>query len=136
MTLVNALALARDEVIWHFAHRKHRSLLTKKSSKALVALSSKGKAEVTSGLLDMDPHVSMLIFLIERVTAQMRKYRVLISRYYHEYLKGADCRSREWVAESDERAGVYRWLVTRDARGTKANRNVFVFTTRARCPDA
>jgi hypothetical protein len=91
MTLLNALAFARAEVVWHFMHRGGRTLLTKKSSKALNAATSQGKIEPRSGLEDKDPNVSALMYLIERVAAHLRKHRVLISRYYHEYLQGADC---------------------------------------------
>ena len=91
MTLLNALAIARSEVVWHFTHLGSRAQLTKKSSKALITAHSQGKIGPLCGLDGKDPNVSTLMFLIERVTAQMRKHRVLVSRYYHDYLHGADC---------------------------------------------
>ncbi len=79
MTLLNALALTRGEVVWYFLHRGRATLLSGK--KAVKAFDQ---------AFGEDPGISTLLHLATALASAIRRDRRLVSRYYHEYLQGAD----------------------------------------------
>jgi NCK-associated protein 1 len=70
-----ALAMAREEVLWYFAHRTNPP-----------PRGTKGYQE----RLYHDPHITELIYWMEEMASVVRQYRNIIEQYHLEYLCGAD----------------------------------------------
>ena len=80
MTLLTALSLTRGEVVWYYQHVGRSSMLS--SKKLIKRWSAHG---------DRDLNISTLMHLMCKLTTCIRHHRVLVGRYYHEYLQSTHC---------------------------------------------
>ena len=76
-TIFAALALTKVEIIWYYQHLNQAHRLSSKK------LSKKITNQYGGGL---DTNISTLMHYMYTLTAHVRSYRMLVGRYYHEYL--------------------------------------------------
>ena len=79
MTIMTALALTKCEILFYYQHVGQ-----------LKMLSSKKLYKKKEGI-DRDMNISKLMHLMSTLTSHIRNHRMLIGRYYHEYITKTHC---------------------------------------------
>jgi hypothetical protein len=78
-TILTALALTKSEIIWYYQHKTN--LLS--SKKLIKKLNNNHKNPNNNS----DLNISTLMHLMYKITKHIRSHRMLVGRYYHEYLR-------------------------------------------------